>query len=80
MAEGRSVQLYVYDLTQGMARSLSPMLLGKQVGAVRTCQARDSMLPIVEHVESAFWSDKRLSHDPARGYQLRRPAYDAGAK
>jgi hypothetical protein len=34
------VHVYVYDLTRGMARSLSPMLLGKQVGAVRTCQSR----------------------------------------
>lgn len=25
------VQLYVYDLSQGMARQLSPMLLGQQV-------------------------------------------------
>jgi desumoylating isopeptidase 1 len=28
------VQLYVYDLTQGMARQLSPMFLGKQIDGV----------------------------------------------
>jgi hypothetical protein len=29
--EGEPVQLYVYDLSRGLARQLSPMLLGKQV-------------------------------------------------
>ena len=29
--QGDKVRLYVYDLTQGMAKQLSPMLLGKQV-------------------------------------------------
>eukprot|EP00195_Chlamydomonas_chlamydogama_P013900 CAMPEP_0202902562 /NCGR_PEP_ID=MMETSP1392-20130828/16921_1 /ASSEMBLY_ACC=CAM_ASM_000868 /TAXON_ID=225041 /ORGANISM="Chlamydomonas chlamydogama, Strain SAG 11-48b" /LENGTH=239 /DNA_ID=CAMNT_0049589343 /DNA_START=132 /DNA_END=853 /DNA_ORIENTATION=+ len=33
-AKGEKVQLYVYDLTQGMARALSPMLLGKQIEGV----------------------------------------------
>lgn len=27
------MQLHVYDLSQGMARQLSPMLLGQQVGS-----------------------------------------------
>ena len=31
-AEGTVVQLYVYDLSGGMARTFSPMLLGRQVG------------------------------------------------
>jgi hypothetical protein len=31
---GRPVELYVYDLTQGMARSISPMLLGQQIEGV----------------------------------------------
>ena len=29
--EGETVQLYVYDLSNGLARQLSPMLLNKQV-------------------------------------------------
>jgi len=29
--EGEKVQLYVYDLSNGLARQLSPMLLNKQV-------------------------------------------------
>jgi hypothetical protein len=32
MSDGEKVLLYVYDLTNGLARSLSPMLLGRQVG------------------------------------------------
>ena len=28
------VQLYIYDLSQGMAKALSPMLLGKQIDGV----------------------------------------------
>lgn len=32
--EGEKVQLYVYDLSGGMARQLSPMLLGKQVEGI----------------------------------------------
>ena len=30
-ADGEKVQLYVYDLSNGLARQLSPMLLNKQV-------------------------------------------------
>ena len=30
--DGEVVQLYVYDLSNGLARQLSPMLLNKQVG------------------------------------------------
>lgn len=29
-----SVQVYVYDLSQGMARQLSPALLGKQIDGI----------------------------------------------
>ncbi|KAG2500934.1 hypothetical protein HYH03_000759 [Edaphochlamys debaryana] len=31
---GEKVKLHVYDLTNGMARSLSPMLLGRQIDGV----------------------------------------------
>lgn len=31
--DGEKVQLYVYDLSNGLARQLSPMLLNKQVRA-----------------------------------------------
>ena len=31
--DGEKVQLYVYDLSNGLARQLSPMLLNKQVFA-----------------------------------------------
>ncbi|GIL46232.1 hypothetical protein Vafri_3262 [Volvox africanus] len=34
MADGEKVILYVYDLTNGLARSLSPMLLGQQIDAI----------------------------------------------
>ncbi|GFR40054.1 hypothetical protein Agub_g592 [Astrephomene gubernaculifera] len=34
MSSGEKVLLYVYDLTNGLARSLSPMLLGTQIEAV----------------------------------------------
>ncbi|GLC39737.1 hypothetical protein PLESTM_000934700 [Pleodorina starrii] len=34
MSDGEKVLLYVYDLTNGLARSLSPMLLGRQVDAI----------------------------------------------
>ena len=37
--EGEIVQLYVYDLSNGLARQLSPMLLNKQVSRVRTSSA-----------------------------------------
>uniref|UniRef100_A0A3Q2NXR6 palmitoyl-protein hydrolase n=1 Tax=Fundulus heteroclitus TaxID=8078 RepID=A0A3Q2NXR6_FUNHE len=29
-----NVQLYIYDLSRGMARSLSPIMLGKQLGGI----------------------------------------------
>lgn len=32
--DGEKVQLYVYDLSNGLARQLSPMLLNKQVCAL----------------------------------------------
>ncbi len=32
--EGESVKLYIYDLTQGLARAMSPMLLGRQIDGV----------------------------------------------
>ena len=31
MTTGELVQLYIYDLSGGLARAFSPMLLGKQV-------------------------------------------------
>lgn len=33
-AAGERVQLYLYDISQGMARALSPSLLGKQIEAI----------------------------------------------
>ena len=46
-AVGTKVQLYVYDLSNGLAASLSPVLLGKQVpGRTRTRDHWNSLLYI----------------------------------
>jgi hypothetical protein len=38
MAEGEAVQLYIYDLSGGMAKAFSRMLLNKQVRDWRACR------------------------------------------
>jgi hypothetical protein len=34
---GHSVELYIYDMTQGMARMMSPLILGKIINIIHHC-------------------------------------------
>ena len=60
--EGEKVQLYVYDLSNGLARQLSPMLLNKQVFAA-------SVLSLIDpaagygRLNAVLYADRRhLAH------------------
>lgn len=47
-SDGEQVQLYVYDLSNGLARQLSPMLLNKQV-RVSICIERTNHATLLRH-------------------------------
>ena len=48
MTTGELVQLYIYDLSGGLARAFSPMLLGKQVN------------PVIMFDSNSYWLDMRV--------------------
>uniref|UniRef100_A0A3Q3K6U3 palmitoyl-protein hydrolase n=1 Tax=Monopterus albus TaxID=43700 RepID=A0A3Q3K6U3_MONAL len=59
-----SVQLYIYDLSRGMARSLSPIMLGKQ---------NEMHTAIVAYGDEFFFGGEGISSCPPGGTMLGPP-------
>jgi hypothetical protein len=52
----QSVELYIYDMTQGMAQMMSPLLLGKCLSSRKSCvyaniPVSDSFSQVVKSME-----------------------------
>ncbi|KAF4085150.1 hypothetical protein AMELA_G00113800 [Ameiurus melas] len=61
-----SVKLYIYDLSKGLARQLSPILLGKQLEGVWHTA-------IVIHGAEYFFGGQGITHCPPAGTLLGQP-------
>ncbi|KAF3846688.1 hypothetical protein F7725_003766 [Dissostichus mawsoni] len=61
-----NVQLYIYDLSRGMARSLSPIMLGKQLDGIWHTA-------IVAYGEEFFYGGEGISSCPPGGTMLGPP-------
>jgi len=48
--EAQLVQLYIYELTQGLARTFAPLLLGKSIFLIPFIYHLDFLLPLVENL------------------------------
>ncbi|XP_071384331.1 desumoylating isopeptidase 1b [Centroberyx affinis] len=60
------VKLYIYDLSRGMARQLSPLMLGKQLDGIWHTA-------IVIHGEEFFYGGEGIASCPPGGTQLGQP-------
>ncbi|XP_029540852.1 desumoylating isopeptidase 1-like [Oncorhynchus nerka] len=60
------VKLYVYDLSNGMARQLSPLMLGKQLDGIWHTA-------IVVHGEEFFYGGEGIANCPPGGTSLGEP-------
>ncbi|KAM4623412.1 desumoylating isopeptidase 1b [Polymixia lowei] len=61
-----AVKLYIYDLSRGMARQLSPLMLGKQLDGIWHTA-------IVVHGEEFFYGGEGIANCPPGGTQLGQP-------
>uniref|UniRef100_A0A8C4Z940 palmitoyl-protein hydrolase n=2 Tax=Gadus morhua TaxID=8049 RepID=A0A8C4Z940_GADMO len=60
------VQLYIYDISRGMARQLSPMMLGKQLDGIWHTA-------VVVHGEEFFYGGVGITNCPPGGTELGQP-------